>query len=312
MSLGGVTYNDNTLHDGFSMSTAVKKKKPEGWIVGIVKDYVGTPEDRNMTGGIVCDVVTGPLNKYKEITAYPTNPNSFTLPVQNEAVILFYDDAAQTTLYLGPINSTGNIGFALNNVGTVKIDGEVDEDVDLYTFPKQSIFPGETILQGRYGGSIRFGANIGYDNEWSLDGDAGRPVIIIRTGNGDIPNITDDTSTIVLLSDQSYPSNATAPKEYERPDQYLGSQIIIESGRLVFHSSDDNIILSGTDLGLTTKKWSVDFTVLMDQIDALVNACIAMTHPTGVGPSGPPINLADFAKIQTELVKMKQWYSGKP
>ena len=304
--LGGITTNDNAQHDGFSILDIFKSKQPEGWTVGIVSDYIGSAEESNMTGGIECDVQSGAFGRSKTITAYPANPNSFTMPVQNEAVILFYDEDIETTMYLGPINNTGDIGFAVNAVGTVKMDGEVDDDVELYEFPKRSVFPGETLLQGRYGGSIRLGANVGFENEWSLDGEPGRPVIIIRTGDETVPTIAEDTSTIALLSDQSYPSRAKAPMDYDRPDQYLGSQVIIESGRLVFHSEDDNLILSGQELSLSTKTWSVDFSILMDQMEALIKALMAMTHPTGVGPSGPPINIADFTKIMTELVKMKQ------
>ena len=31
-----------------------------------------------------------------------------------------------------------------------------------------------------------------------------------------------------------------------------------------------------------------------------------MTHTTGTGPSGPPINISDFTKILNELNRMKQ------
>ena len=182
----------------------------------------------------------------------------------------------------------------------------LEDDIELYTFPKRSVFPGETLIQGRYGGSIRLGGNLGFENEWSADGEPGKPVIILRTGDEDIPSVEEDTAQIVLLSDQSYPTRGKAPMDYERPDQYLGSQVIIESGRLVFHAEEENLILSGQELSLSTKTWSVDFTKLMDQMEALLKALMAMTHPTGVGPSGPPINMADFTKIMTELAKMKQ------
>tara|TARA_Y100001938_G_C8061556_1_gene417597 strand:+ start:486 stop:1406 length:921 start_codon:yes stop_codon:yes gene_type:complete len=306
MGFGGLFANDNTQHQGFSQAQSFTGNNVEGLFYAVVKQYIGKVDDVDMTGGIVCSIQNGPHQSDREINAYPANPTSFTIPVQNESVLVYYNKEANSAFYFGPVNDTSDIGFALNAKGTVKMDGEVEEDVSLYTFPKRNIFPGETLLQSRYGGSIRFGANVGYDNEWSLDGEEGKPIIVIRTGDDTVPTIEEDTAQIVLLSDQSYPSRAKAPMDYERPDQYLGSQVIIESGRLVFHSEEENLILSGQELSLSTSSWSVDFGILMDQLEALVQAIMAMTHPTGVGPSGPPINVADFSKIMTEIAKMKQ------
>jgi len=312
MGFGGLFSNDNTLHSAFNSLTDVFKGKPnEGTQFAIVKGYIGSVEEADMTGGILVEVMEGASPKHREVKAYPANPNSFMLPVVNESVVMYYNEDADTALYWGPINNTADIGFAFNSKGTVKLDGEVEDDVELYTFPKRTLFPGETLIQGRYGGSIRFGANVGYENEWSLDGDPAKPIIILRTGDNELPTLAEDTSQITMLSDQSYPSRGKAPLDYDRPDQYIGSQVIIESGRLVFHAEEENLILSGQELSLSTASWSVDFTKLMDQMEALIQAIMAMTHPTGVGPSGPPINIADFTKIMTELTKMKQWYSGQ-
>ena len=64
--------------------------------------------------------------------------------------------------------------------------------------------------------------------------------------------------------------------------------------------------VSKKDIKLATPNWSVDVDNLVTQLEALVTAITKMTHPTGVGPSGPPINIADFAKILTEIKLMKQ------
>ena len=306
MGSGGLFANDNSQHQGFSMEQSFTGNSVEGLFYAVVKQYVGKTADQDLTGGIVCSIQNGTHESDREVEAYPANPNSFMMPLQNESVLVYYNKDANSAMYFGPVNNTSDIGFAFNSKGTVKMDGEVEEDVELYTFPKRNIFPGETLIQGRYGGSIRFGANVGYENEWSLDGEEGTPIIVIRTGDDTVPNIEEDTSQIVLLSDQSYPTRGKAPMDYDRPDQYIGSQVIIESGRLVFHAEEENLILSGQELSLSTASWSVDFGILMDQMEALLQAIMAMTHPTGVGPSGPPINVADFTKIMTEITKMKQ------
>jgi hypothetical protein len=97
-------------------------------------------------------------------------------------------------------------------------------------------------------------------NNWSSVGTSGDPIIIIRNGQGIqteegwIPteeDINNDDSSIYQTSTQkiplkassvnylSYPSNPP-----QTPDQYAGKQIILNSGRLVFNSTLDHILLS--------------------------------------------------------------------
>ena len=44
---------------------------------------------------------------------------------------------------------------------------------------------------------------------------------------------------------------------------------------------------------------------LETQMEALIDAISAMTVPTGTGPSGPPINAADFINVKTQLATIK-------
>ena len=44
---------------------------------------------------------------------------------------------------------------------------------------------------------------------------------------------------------------------------------------------------------------------ILEQLDAILTAIGSMTVPTGVGPSGPPINIADFIKAQAQLAVIK-------
>ena len=131
-------------------------------------------------------------------------------------------------------------------------------------------FEGDIIYEGRWGNSIRFGstnkrkiAGIIPDalNNWSKGkSTSGDPIIIFRNGQGTqteegwIPiteDINNDDASIYLTSTQKIPLK-TASSNYfsykkntpEQPDQYIGKQIIISSGRLVFNSSLDHILLS--------------------------------------------------------------------
>lgn len=122
-------------------------------------------------------------------------------------------------------------------------------------------FEGDIIHEGRWGNSVRFGSTVkDYPNNWSDIGTNGDPITIIRNGqggqdiNGNIPiveNINNDDSSIYLTSTQkvpldvssiSYVSYTSTPPEI--PSQYAGSQILLSSGRLVFNSKSDHILLS--------------------------------------------------------------------
>lgn len=130
-------------------------------------------------------------------------------------------------------------------------------------------FAGDTIYQGRWGNSIRFGSTakpfkLDALNNWSSTGTNGDPIIILRNGQpvntsneGWVPiteNINTDLSSIYLTSTQNIPITPSSeryfsytPKEGEvptSPSQYKGKQVIINSGRLLFNTNEDHIMLS--------------------------------------------------------------------
>jgi len=121
-------------------------------------------------------------------------------------------------------------------------------------------FEGDVIYEGRWGNSIRIGSTVAdTPNNWSSVGLNGDPILIIRNGQGvqteegwvpTVEDINNDDSSIYATSTQKIPLKAsstlynsykTAPTS---PDQYAGKQIIINSGRLVFNSTTDHILLS--------------------------------------------------------------------
>jgi len=121
-------------------------------------------------------------------------------------------------------------------------------------------FEGDVIYEGRWGNSIRVGSTVKNSiNNWSSVGTNGDPIFIIRNGQGvqteegwvpTVEDINNDDSSIYATSTQKIPLKAsstlynsykTAPTS---PDQYAGKQIIINSGRLVFNSTTDHILLS--------------------------------------------------------------------
>ena len=149
-------------------------------------------------------------------------------------------------------------------------------------------FAGDNIFEGRFGNSIRLGntsksKSISYKNNWSGAGENGDPIIIIRNGqptnadnNGWLPiteNINKDLSSFYLTSTQqiplnldinSFPAISNPPKSVK---SYNQNQIILSSGRLVFNSNFDSILLSSKksislssieDIGLYSKNGDVN------------------------------------------------------
>jgi hypothetical protein len=84
--------------------------------------------------------------------------------------------------------------------------------------------------------------------------------MIFRNGQGDpgsvgfkptIENINLDPSSIYLTSTQQIPLQASSTNYYsykenppEEPSKYAGSQVILNSGRLVFNTTEDHLLLS--------------------------------------------------------------------
>jgi hypothetical protein len=122
-------------------------------------------------------------------------------------------------------------------------------------------FEGDIIYEGRWGNSIRIGSTVkNTPNNWSTTGSNGDPITIIRNGQGTqteegwipvVENINNDDSSIYFTSTQQIPlqASSTSYLSYKNnppqiPNQYAGKQIIINSGRLVFNSTLDHILLS--------------------------------------------------------------------
>lgn len=121
-------------------------------------------------------------------------------------------------------------------------------------------FEGDRIIEGRWGNSIRLGSTVKDQNRWSSIGANGDPITILRNGQGVqsnegwIPiteNINNDDSSIYLTSTQKIPVNVSSTNNYNSyktkptaPNQYAGRQVILNSGRLVFNTTEDHLLLS--------------------------------------------------------------------
>jgi len=199
-------------------------------------------------------------------------------------------------------------------------------------------FEGDVIYEGRWGNSIRFGSTVqNRSNNWSTTGTDGDPILILRNGQlvdaakeGWVPIVEDinkDISSLYLTSTQKIPIIVSSNnyKSYSSftptaPDQFSDKQIILNSGRLLFNSNKDHILLSSAlTIGFNAIKGfnfdtNANFTVnsptillggkdaaeplllgkttidlLSELVTQLSNLCIALqTVPTPSGPAVAP------------------------
>ena len=127
-------------------------------------------------------------------------------------------------------------------------------------------YEGDYIIDGRFGNSIRFGNTVPngttfVNNNWSSGSQTilGNPITILtnqkHTQQPSYNSITEDInldgSSIYLTSTQQIPlgASSTSYSSYSsnppiKPNEYSGKQLILNSGRLIFNSTEDHILLS--------------------------------------------------------------------
>ena len=100
-------------------------------------------------------------------------------------------------------------------------------------------------------------------NPWSDSPTCGDPITIIRNGQGTqtdegwvptVEDINNDDTSIYFTSTQKIPleASSTSYTSYSsnpptKPNEYAGKQLILNSGRLVFNSTGDHILLSSKE-----------------------------------------------------------------
>jgi hypothetical protein len=175
--------------------------------------------------------------------AYPSNPSN-PLPAQQK-------DYQQTT--------AGSVRKVSDGSTEIYLGNTFKERSNIHPLLP---FEGDVIQEGRWGNSLRFGSTVkNQPNNWSSVGTNGDPIIILRNGQlidaskeGWIPiteDINKDITSIYATSTQNIPLDASSTSYVsyknsppDAPNTYSGNQILLNSGRLVFNSTADHILLS--------------------------------------------------------------------
>jgi hypothetical protein len=203
---------------------------------------------------------------------YPLFPNSQSYPLINETVVILplisnnsSNNSIDTTYYyistINLWNSVETNPLVLNNTSDFKPGTYFNEKGTIN--PLYS-FEGDYIIEGRFGNSIRLGNTVPNNtaplsNNWSKTGSLGDPITIISNGlhsispsfNSITEDINSDKSSIYLTSTQQLPIEVSSQNDYlsyssqpTSPKEYVGNQVILNSGRILFNSTQDHILLS--------------------------------------------------------------------
>jgi len=207
--------------------------------------------------------------------------NAFPNPL-NDSTIPESQKKDYKSIEIGDVRRVTDNSTEINLNATNNSGGKFIERINIHPILP---FMGDNILEGRFGNSIRLGSTIKsnslYQNNWSTTGQEGDPITIIRNGQPNnssdegwlpiVENINNDLSSIYLTSTQRVPINVSS-KNYSGisadqiptyPISYKENQIILNSGRILFNSTTDSILLSSQkvisisaneDIGISTRK----------------------------------------------------------
>ena len=214
--------------------------------------------------------------------AYPLDSSIRTYPLKGEIVEIITgpeddelrSDSEYKTFY-GRVVSVWN---AVNHNHAPEGNSEEEVETDLGEGIEELnvnvLYPnsGDTLLDGRFGNSIRLGGYKGINNDLSTTDNDGKPYTIINNGrefkDGTFftsEDINKDDSSIYMTSDHIVPLEQVRTKlesSVEKPtlsQYYKGKQIILNSGRLVFNAKDDDIFMTSKEsLSISSRDVNID------------------------------------------------------
>jgi len=266
-----------------------------------------------------------PLNNIGSVR--PLFANSHPYPVRGEyvAVVKFNEQ----NFYINVLNLFDNVN---NNISPgfsgVRPEDIVEEDFIYEHFEPdpeiRNLWPhqGDSILQGRWGNSIRLGSNITPDAHEDGDGKPDSPNILIRAGqlvdadtfgkSGIVQDLKEspkkpveedinaDGSSIWMTTDQSVKldikgSNAVnhvfmTTKQSDDQPKNGGKQIVLNSDRITFNTKQGKILgFSHDGIGFSTQK---SFTIDADET-------VDMNVGGGSGGPGSTLSITDSSLLMT-------------
>ncbi len=260
-----------------------------GRVVNVVLDENNTLYDAQGNklpiGSITYQDINTPVDKEAVLPhAYPLSSAVKHFPFVNEIVVIvtgptpdFQENSSEVLNYYSSVlNIWGSTHHNALPTQGVDFQFPIGKNIpELKDINPLYPFPGDVIVQGRQGQSIRMGGYRTEKNPWTEVSNNGKPITIIRNGqiktkNGIdsiVEDIDKDVNSIYMMSDHKVPltSANTKRKSYntepKTADQYKGNQVVINGGRLYFNAKEESILLSAKEsVGLNAKTLNLDAT----------------------------------------------------
>lgn len=239
-------------------------------------------------GAIKYSYVESPTNPDPQANpvAFPLNNSVRQYPLKNEIVLLSIGTSEKISLpgsttktykktYYTDIisiwNAANHNGINLEENPEIDLGKGIDEIEDVYSLQP---FPGDTILQGRLGQSIRLSGYPHPRNNIQTESNTVKPNILFSIGHSEegvengfkVENINEDSTSIYLLSEHKIDLQQSRTKfdsfkttEPLLANQYLGSQFVVNSDRIVLNSKQEDIVLTSKEnIGLSSNNIGID------------------------------------------------------
>jgi hypothetical protein len=260
-----------------------------GRVVDIVLDenkiLYDAKNNRLPIGSIIYQDIMTPV--VKEATLPPAFPLTIGVkqyPLVNEIVLIitgptpdFQENKSQVlSYYSSVVNIWGSPHH--NALPTQGVDFEfpIGKDIpELKDINPLYPFPGDVLVEGRQGQSIRMGGYKSDKNPFTGTVNNGKPFTIISNGqiktkNGIDPIVEDvnkDANSIYMMSDHIVNITPATRKQvtYDvRPQasgQYLGNQIVLNGGRITINAKEESALISAKEaIGLNARTLNFDAT----------------------------------------------------
>lgn len=236
-------------------------------------------------GSIIYQDILTPVDKEATLPyAYPLASAVKHFPFVNEIVLIipgptpdFQENSSQILNYYSSVlNIWGSTHH--NALPTQGVDFEfpIGKNIpELKDINPLYPFPGDLLIQGRQGQSIRMGGYKSDKNPFTGTENNGKPFTIIRNGqiktksgiDSIVEDINKDANSIYMMSDHIVNITPATKKQVtydvlpQASNQYLGNQIVLNGGRITINAKEESALISAKEaIGLNARTLNFDAT----------------------------------------------------
>jgi hypothetical protein len=206
------------------------------------------------------------------IKAKPLNPSDKYYPYKGELVLIVQapspksvtEDTSLSNYYISIVN-------IWNNTNNNAQFNEQDILFEQFNIPLTELFPGDKVVNGRFGNQIRFSNTNTEQNNFWKDGKNGEPIIVLGNVSGSLEDIEKD-NLIILSSNQKLPlktftstsnkiTQTILPKNSSFKSQFLNAERIVLNtlkDDILLYSYKNTEIYSQDDITLNSKRILID------------------------------------------------------